>query len=234
MLRALLLLLLLANGLFYAWTRGAFAPGWPPPSHGEREPARLAAQLRPELVVVMSPGAASAALAAAAAASAAARLAEEAASRLACLEAGPFSEAEVAAAEAALLAAGLPAGSWQREQVERAGAWMVYFGRFADSETRRLKEEELRRLKLVVEPVKTPAELVPGLMLGRYDSREAADAALALVTQRGVRTARVVALPPPPPQNWLRADRADPALQTRLTALKPPSGAGFVPCVKAP
>jgi hypothetical protein len=230
MLRALLLLLLLANGLFYAWTRGAFAPGWPPPSHGEREPARLAAQLRPELVVVMSPGAANAALAAAAAASAAA----DAASRLACMEAGPFSEAEVAAAEAALLAAGLPAGSWQREQVERAGGWMVYFGRFADSDARRQKEEELRRLKLVVEPVKTPAELVPGLMLGRYESREAADAALAQITLRGVRTARVVALPSPPPQNWLRAERADPALQARLTALKPPAGAGFVPCAKAP
>jgi hypothetical protein len=227
MLRALLLLLVLANGLFFAWTRGAFAPGWPPPSHGEREPGRLAAQLHPELVVVMTPGAASAALAAAAAASAAARLV--------CLEAGPFNEAEVVAAEAVLAAAALPAGSWQREQVELASAWMVYFGRFADSDARRTKEEELRRLKLSVEHVKTPPELVPGLMLGRYDSRDAADAALAQLTQRGVRTARVVALPTPPPQHWLRAERADPELQARLAALQPPlAGNGFLPCAKAP
>jgi len=226
-LRALLLLLLLANALFYAWTRGAFAPGWPPPSHGEREAGRLAAQLRPELVVVMPPGAASAAVAAAAAASAAARLA--------CLEAGPFNETELAATEATLVAAALPAGSWQREQVERAGGWVVYFGRFADGEARRVKEEELRRLKLNVESVKTPPELVPGLVLGRYESREAADAALAQLTQRGVRTARVLALPTPPAQNWLRAERAGPELQARLTALKPPApSAGFVPCAKAP
>jgi hypothetical protein len=111
---------------------------------------------------------------------------------------------------------------------------MVYFGRFADGDARRAKEEELRRLKLSVEPVKAPPELVPGLMLGRYDKREAADAALAQLTLRGVRTARVLPVPVPAPQNWLRAARAEPDLQARLVALKPAPGAGFVPCMKAP
>ena len=65
MLRALLALLLLANLLFFGWANAWFGPAFPAPGSGQREPARLAAQVAPERVTVLAPAAASAALAAA-------------------------------------------------------------------------------------------------------------------------------------------------------------------------
>lgn len=103
MLRMLVLLLLLANLLFFGWARGWFAPAWPAPRTAEREPERVAAQVRPELIEVLSPAAASAAVAAARVAA------------VLCLEAGPYDAAGVAGAESVLRAAGLSEGSWERQ-----------------------------------------------------------------------------------------------------------------------
>jgi len=99
MLRAVVLLLLLANLAFFGWARGWFAPAWPPPRHGEREPARLAAQVNPERVTVLPPRASGA---------------NGNGEPPACIEAGPFVDTELAAAEAALSQAGVPATAWSR------------------------------------------------------------------------------------------------------------------------
>lgn len=101
MLRVLVLVLLLANALFFAWSRGWLGP---PPRHGEREPERLAAQVRPESLRLLPPASATAAVNAARAAS------------LSCLEAGPFTDTDLGVAEATLLNARLPAGSWSRAE----------------------------------------------------------------------------------------------------------------------
>jgi hypothetical protein len=216
MLRAAVVLILAANLLFFAWARGWLTPVVEPPHHGEREPERLALQVRPETIRLLPP------LPAAAGSGAA---------RVVCLEAGPFSDADVGIAEAALLGAGVPAAAWQREQSAQTEAWLVYMGPFADSAALRAKDEEVRRLKLVPEELRTPAELAPGLVLSRHGSKEAAESALAQLTQRGVRTARVLALPPPPLQHWLRVARADARLQERLLDLQPPAfSAPFAPC----
>jgi len=216
MLRALVAALLLANLLFFVWARGWLSPAVPPPHHGEREPERLAAQVRPESIRLITPLAASAAVAAASAV---------------CMEAGPFGDSDIGVAEAALLAAGVPAQAFERRAVQSAAAWLVYMGKFGDTAALRTKEDEVRRLKLDFTELKAPPELAPGLQLSRHDSRDAADAALAQLVQRGVRTARVVALPALPAQHWLRTPRASAELQTRLAGLKPPViSAGFVRC----
>lgn len=218
--RALIVALLLANALFFGWARGWLSPAMPPPQHSQREPARLAAQVQPERVVVMTPQAASAAVAAATATT--------------CVEAGPLSDAEIAGAEAALAAAAVPAGAWTRRELQQPGDWLVYMGRFADAAARRAKGEELRRLKIDFDELAEPPELAPGLVLSRHGSSEDADAALAQAAQRGVHSARVVALPPPPLQHYLRIARANAALQAKLTTLAPAlPAAAFTPCKSA-
>jgi len=217
MLRTLVAALLLANLLFFAWARGWLAPALQAPHHGEREPERMAAQVKPQSVTLFTPQAASAALAAAS---------------TTCLEAGPFNDAEVQAAEAALESASVPARSWTRQDLVAAPSWLVYMGKFADTTALRAKEDELKRMKLNFEELRAPADLAPGLVLSRHETREAADAALAQVTQHGVRTARLASLPAPA-QHWLRAARADTELQARLKAVKPPIIASeFGPCSK--
>lgn len=104
--RSLLILLLVANAGFFVWAQGWLAPAVPGPRHREREPQRLLAQVRPETVSVLAPQAASAAL----------LVARESANAAAsaCLEAGPFSPADVAGAEAEL-ASRVALGRWVRD-----------------------------------------------------------------------------------------------------------------------
>lgn len=222
MLRLVLLALILANLGFYSWTQGWLDGVVGVRATGDREPERLARQVRPETVVILPPEAAASSSVAAAPV---------------CLEAGPFSSTELAAANTALKQA-LPnaaEGSWAEVKTETPGAWIVYMGKFVDTEGLTKKEQELKRLKLDFEVVRTPPSLDRGLSLGRFDVRAAADAALERFTQQGVRTARVVEISPPGSATVLRAARADEALAAELAALKASSlGKGFVACAKLP
>lgn len=230
MLRWLVAALLLANAAFFGWAQGWFAPGWPPPRHGEREPERLTAQLRPDAVAVLGPKAASAAVNAARAAAAI------------CLQAGPLAEADIAAAEALLAPLQLPEGALAREPLPPAPPWLVYAGRVADAAARRTREAELARLGLAFEVLTAPADLAPGLVLSRHASKAEADSALAALVALGAGTAasaplkgaRVVSLPAAAPQFALRVARADVDQQAKLLALPAaaavPLGGGFKPC----
>jgi hypothetical protein len=211
-------LLLLGNLAFLAWSQGWLVAAGLPARPWQSEPARLAAQVRPELMTVIPPKATPGAVAAA-----------RQSSHKQCLEAGPFTDKEADAAEASLAQSGLPGGSWNRDSIAGLPPWAVYMGRFADREAMRTKEDELRRLKVGYRELRAPATLAPGLELGTHPDKAAAEAALAQLVQRGVRTARVVELPAAPPQTWLRAPAADLELQLRLKAAVG-VGAGFAAC----
>ena len=228
MLRTVVLLLVLANALFFAWTQGWLEGVTGSKPHPEREPERLTRQINADRIVVLPPGAASAA---------ASRAPEAPASappqRGACLEAGPFATGASVSAVAALqaLQPPLPPGSWQDVVVERPGSWMLYMGRYPDREALAKKIDELKRTRVSFQEVNEPAEYALGLSLGRFDERAAADRALEQLGQRGVRSARVVELAAPATQHLLRADHADAALAERLSALRAPAlGRGFVAC----
>ena len=238
-LRALVLALVLANAALFTWTAGWIDPWLGGRSRGERDPGRLAHQLRPETLRVLAPSGASAAMAGAAGTAGTAGTARmapaaPAAVEAGCLEAGPYPAEQAAAAER-LLAAALPAGSWVR-QPDAPSTWLVYMGRYTSEDTLARKGAELKRIGVAFEPVQGLPQFMPGLELGRYDSRAAAQAGLAGAVGRGVRTARIVALPEPPSR--LRIEPADAALRARLAAidapvLGAPLGASFRACAAA-
>lgn len=240
MLRILAIVLLVGNALLLAAQFGLFdrLTGAANAQPSQREPERLLRQVDPQSLRILSPQAASAALAAATAsatlsASQAAN-AVNAARTQPCLEAGPFNAAEADVAERSLRDAGLAAGSWQALTAEDSGAFMVYMGRYADRETLQRKLDEVKRTKSDAEELRGKPELQPGLNLGRFDHRAEADAALAKMVQRGVRSARVITLRPGQSQTWLRLVSADAATQARLAGLAMPSGPGFTACAETP
>lgn len=223
MLRALVIVVLLANVLFWVWTRGGMAPALPPPHSGEREPERLAAQLNPERLVLLPTKAASAAITAITAARAAA---------IACVEAGPLGEADIAAAETALAAVRLPEGSVLREAASLPPLWWVYAARVTDAGVMSARTQELARLRIDYEVVDQPTDLAGGLRLSRHATRAEAEAALAaVVVNPPLRFLRVVGLPTPPARLWLRVPKADAEQQDKLLALpSAPLAGGFKAC----
>lgn len=230
MLRAVVLVLLLANAGFWVWREGWLAPlhgivGLSP--HGEREPGRMARQVRPESVELITP----------AALEAAQRLALDAAPAVSrapapavCLEAGPYTAAELAAVQPALQAA-WPGGTWTvREVPGSSGGWWVAVGPFFDADELQLQRDELRRAGVLAEPAGTPGA-ASLLVLSRHDSRDAAEAAVAALAERDVRTARVVE-GTARTLRALRVPQADAPTQALLTGLPAERlrGKPFVAC----
>ncbi|MEO6409856.1 MAG: hypothetical protein ABIO45_14035 [Burkholderiaceae bacterium] len=216
MLRALVVLLLLANAAVFAWSRGWLGEGSGTPSNGSEAAARQARQIRPQSVVILSPTSARAAAAA-----------------LACLEAGPFNAAQFAVAESVLQPL-LPPGSWSDVRTERAPVWIVYMGKYETPELMARKQSEVGRTKIEFEELRNAPDLEPGLALGRFESREAAERALAQYTLRGLRSARVVELVPPATSHMLRIEKAGSAVLAQATALRNDAlGSGFAACADA-
>ena len=248
MLRALVVLLLLANALVLAWSLGMLDGLLGRRPNAEREPERLQRQVNPELVKLLPPPGAQGASASAPAATAASQPTSAASSPLVavaaggagsagtavCLEAGPLPASVLAGAEKALLAAGVAAGSWTTTAAAPKGVFLIYMGRYEDDETLQRKLDELKRRRIEAHPVRQP-ELQPGIEVARFDEKDEADEALARLSQRGLRTARVLTLVAPQPQQMLRLAAVEATRAEALAALKlAPAVDGFKPCAPTP
>ena len=229
MLRLAVIVLLLANAGYYAWSQGLLRPlGYAPQE--QSEPQRMNQQIRPETLQILKvkpdktssaapPGSTSTPTPTAAndspappttpAASAPADSAE-------CLQAGVFDDRQAEALRTA--AAGLPAGSWTLEPTPIPGRWMVYMGRFDDIETLDRKRAELRARK--VDHDRAGGTLELGLSLGRFASKEAAERELTNLGTKGVRTARVIQERAEAPGFTLRLPAVNDALRAQLEVLR--------------
>lgn len=211
MLRFLVLLLVLLNAGYFAWSQGMLrAYGWAPAE--QSEPQRLQQQIRPEAIRILPTDEA--------------RRAEQVA--LAppkppeCLQAGLFDEAQTEAVRKVLETA-LPAGAWSLETTVEPARWIVYMGKFPNAAALEKKRAELDKMKLKLQTLDNP-ELQLGLSLGRFETQAQAQTSLNALQRRGVRTARVVLERPEIRQSLLRIPAADEALRPRLEELKPVLG----------
>ena len=232
MLRLTVIVLLLANAGYYAWSQGHLAEwGLAPAPQGE--PQRLQQQIRPEAVrlagepatppvrpapaAVPAPEHSSAqASAEAPAASVPVAATEPARPAGECLQAGVFDEEQANALRR--VAGALPQGSWSLQRTTIPGRWMVYMGRFPDADVVDKKRAELRALGVSYDSPGAAWE--HGLSLGRFSSEERAQAALKDLARQGIRTARVVQERTESKVYTLRLPAVDRALQSQLPSLR--------------
>lgn len=243
MLRALVVVLVLANLAFFAWMHGWLNAVVGVDPAGDREPQRLNAQIQPNTIRVLGAptGAGSAPVSAGPSATsstvpatAPAALPETpgavtntgptaAAGALAgavCLEAGPFASADVPRLEAVLRDA-LPSGTWTLAPRDRPSQWIAYVGKFNDREALRARSDELRDLNVRFEELRGMPDLEPGISLGRFDREADARDELRRLAQRGVRDARVVPAAQAANATYrLRIEQADGLLMAMTLRLK--------------
>ena len=211
MLRVLVLLLVLANGAYWAWTQGALATLGLAPA-AQREPQRVAQQIHPEALKLLS-------------AQEVRRLeatpvADAAAPKpTVCLLAGLFDDKQAANLQP-LLGSALPAGSWQLESGVEPARWLIYMGKYPNADALNRKKTELRQINVKFDDVPLVA-LQLGLSLGSFGSQAEATQAMNVLSQRGVRTARVVQERSEQRGQYLRLPAVDDALRAKLDALKP-------------
>lgn len=201
MLRALLVALIAANLAFFGWTRGWLDEVVGISPQGDREPQRLAAQIAPEAIQILPP----------------ASLIKRVPPPV-CLEAGPFTPAELPQAEGVLRLA-LPDGGWSLLTRERPGSWMVYMGRYTSKDTMQRRADELRKREVAFEEVRNLPDYEPGFIFGRYNREADAKESVKRLQAQKVRYARVVRLEPPSTSHALRIPKADAELQERLAQI---------------
>ncbi len=197
MLRLLFLLLLLANGVYFAWTQGFLREVGMVPVR-QTEPERMAAQVRPEAVRVLSE----------------AEVRRDAPARgPECLQTSLLDDAQANAVRQTLET--WPAANWSLEPGTEPARWMIYMGRYPDVETLNRKKAELRQLRVLFQTLPNP-QLEPGVSLGSFDSQDKANQQLSSLAQRGVRTARVMQERPEVKGQTLRLSALDETLRARL------------------
>lgn len=219
MLRLLILLLVLANAGYYAWTHSLLAAyGFAPVA--QTEPQRLAQQIKPEALRILTPQEA--------------LLAQQtgtpfAAAATECLQVGVFNEEQTVVLRERLISA-LPAGSWALESVQEPARWLVYMGKYSSADAILKKQAELRGMSVSFEALDNAA-LEPGLSLGSFTTQAEADKALARIAKKGVKTAKVIQERAELLGQRLKIPTVDTELRSQLENIKPQlAGKAFKSC----
>ncbi|HUR87948.1 MAG TPA: SPOR domain-containing protein [Ramlibacter sp.] len=203
MLRLLVFLLLLANAAYFAWSQNVLSVVGLQPAQ-QSEPQRVVQQIKPEAIRIL-PG------------DEAKRIEIAAVRAPECLQAGLFTDGEAESLKQALDT--WPSGSWTIEPATEPPRWIVYMGKYTDPAVLEKKKGELRGMNVSFEPLAN-ATLEPGFALGGYPTEAAAKQQLQALTQKGVRTAKVVLEKPEARGQSLKLPAVDDSLKPKLDDLK--------------
>ncbi len=223
MLRLFVLLLVLANAGYYAWSRGLLAAyGFAPTS--QTEPQRIAQQIKPEALRILNPQEATQLESSPPPVQAALN-----ASATECLQVGIFNEEQTLVLRDRLVST-LPQGSWVIESALVPARWLVYMGKYNSDESVAKKRSELRGLGVSFEALNN-ASLEPGLSLGNFKTQPEAEAEMARIAKKGVKTAKVIQERAEQRGQRLKLPVVDTALRGQLDAIKPQlAGKAFQAC----
>lgn len=222
MLRFALLVLLVANAGYLAWSQGWMATlGWTP--EAQTEPYRLKQQVRPDVLsVVPTPPAAATPPPTASSTSATEPDEEILPETTVCLQSENMDEAQSKKLQQVLQQSDLPSTSWEMQSSAISGRWMVYLGKFPNETALEKRRAELRTRKIGYD--RAGGSLEPGLSLGRFSSEDAATRELGQMLNQGVRGARVVQERAPQTLYVLRLSHATAAQRSILQRLQPSMG----------
>ena len=213
--RALFLLLLLANAGFFAWAR------YLSPPETAADPAPLARQIEPDKLKIVAPSALPPAAPPKPAASvpvppSAAAVPPPPAPSAKCIEWGSFALADAPRAEKALEPLALGSRLAKRRTEETAG-WWVFIPSQKNRQGAARKAAELKGLGIDEYFImQEEGPLRWSLSLGIFRTEEAAQARLAALRQQGVRTAQVGQRDTVVPKVWLQVSGVDAALERQL------------------
>jgi hypothetical protein len=203
--RALFLVIVLANVAFFIWAR------YVAPPEAAADPLPLGRQIEPEKLKVVSPAEVAALNTRAPVAAAPVALK--------CLEWGSFALADVPHAQNALEPLGLGARVTQRRTEDSAG-WWVFIAPQGSRPAALKKAAELKTLAIDdYFIVQEEGPLRWALSLGVFRTEEAAQARLAALRDQGVRSAQIGARETAVPKVWLQVKGVDAALQARLNEI---------------
>jgi hypothetical protein len=210
MLRFFVILLLLANGAYFAWSRGYLVVlGVAPVS--QSEPGRMQSQIKPDALRLLGTSEVRRMEVAAAAPPPPVPKPPE------CLQSTMLNDKLAKAVRTA--AEGLPTGSWTLDSAEEPARWIVYMGKYNAPDVLAKKKSELRQLGVDYEPLQI-SSLEPGISLGGHSTQAQATRELADLNKRGVRTAKVVQEKPAVKGQVLRLPAVDDALRGQLDGVR--------------
>ena len=213
MLRLFVLLLVLANAGYYAFSHGLLADyGFAPAA--QTEPQRLAQQIKPEALRILNTQETTQLESTTSTAQIVAS-----ASAAECLQVGIFNEEQTVVLRERLVST-LPPSSWVIESALVPARWLVYMGKYSGEEALVKKRSELRGLGVSFEALNN-ASLEPGLSLGNFKTQPEAEAELARIAKKGVKTAKVIQERAEQRGQRLKLPAVDAALRNQLDAIKP-------------